>query len=39
MHPVALGRTDDTYDRDRLFVVPADARRKHMAIFGTTGAG
>jgi hypothetical protein len=39
MHPVALGRTDDTYDRDRLFVVPAAARRKHMAIFGTTGSG
>jgi hypothetical protein len=32
MHPIALGRTDDTYHRDRLFVVPAAARRKRRAV-------
>lgn len=37
MQPVALGNTGDTYDRDRIFIVRAEAQLKHVAIFCATG--
>jgi len=39
MQPVPIGRTDDIWDQGHIFTVPAEARRKHMAIFGKSGVG
>ena len=39
LQPVAFGYADYTYDHDRHFIVPAEARLKHMAVFDRTGTG
>ncbi|HLJ48453.1 MAG TPA: DUF87 domain-containing protein [Bryobacteraceae bacterium] len=39
MEPLPLGILDDTFERGSVFTVLPEHRRKHMAVFGTTGSG
>jgi hypothetical protein len=39
MHPLPIGKTDDPFNTGNIFSIPADARRKHTAIFGKSGVG
>lgn len=38
LEPVLIGRGDELYNGEPLYIVP-EARRRHLAIFGGTGAG
>jgi len=38
LEPVLIGRGDELYNAEPLYIVP-EARRRHLAIFGGTGAG
>lgn len=39
MYPLPIGKTDQPFNPDRVFAIPPDARRKHVAIFGKSGVG
>ena len=39
MHPLPIGKTDDPFNTGNIFGIPADARRKHIAVFGKSGVG
>ena len=39
LHPVLIGSSEDAYHHGSPVYIVPDARRRHLALFGTTGAG
>lgn len=39
MLPLPIGHLEDQWNHGTVFTLDPDTRRKHMALFGSTGAG